>query len=157
MTSVFNPTEFLNQSNPGGFSIRRPTLPEKEYPAQLADGCPAPTDFKTLTIDGENRFILSLRWEVLDDEAKAVVGLDKPTVRQDIWLDLDEHGRLIRDKVHNVALGQLLAGMGLNSAEWNWNQVRTVGLCKVKVGLGKPDKNGNQFNEVRGVVKYAGA
>lgn len=155
MTSVFNPEEFLNGTVEAGFSTKRPLVPEAEYLMQLAEG-KIGLDVKAAETKNGTRYILSLNWELLSEEAKAATGMDKPRVKQDIWLDLDEHGRLKRDKTDNIQLGQLLSGLGLNSGTFSWPQVRNVGVCKGKVVLGKPNDKGEQFNEVRSIVKYNG-
>lgn len=156
MTSVFNPDEFLSATHTGGFETRRPTLPEKEYLGQLLDG-KAGMDVKTVNTKDGTRYVLSMNWGIVDDEAKALTGLDTPRVKQDIWLDVDEHGRLIKDKTHNIDLGRFLSGIGLNLDTFSFLQVRSVGLCKLKVGLSKENDKGDRFNEVRAAVKYNGA
>lgn len=162
MTSVFNVDEFLNRSHEGGFATKRPHLPAKEYPAQLAEG-KAGMDVKTVTVDGEVRYVLALNWEVIDDEAKAITGMDKPRVKQDIWLDIDANGHLVKDKLHNVDLGRVLSGLGLNSDSFLFSQLRTVGLVKIKV-TEEPDKKKSNpdgspiiYNRVTAVTRFNGA
>ena len=138
MTSIFNPEAFLNATHEGGFETRRPIVPEGEYPAQILpekDGL----DAKPVNTKNGTRLVLSLGWEILDDGVRAATGLDKPRVKQDVWLDLDANGHLVKDKTHNIDLGRLLSGLGLNSGSWTPNQIRSVGVCKVKV-VAEPDK-----------------
>lgn len=155
MVSVFNPTEFLNATHQGGFITRRPNVPEGEYPGQIVEG---EDGIKVKAEEGKNGvfYVLTVNWELIDERAKEATGLDKPRVKQDIFLDLDANGHLILDKTHNAQLGALLAGLGLNTETFTFAQLRTVGLCKLKVGLGKPNDRGEQFNRVNAAVKFSG-
>ena len=148
MTSIFNPEAFLNSTQSGGFSTKRPTVNDGEYPGQLMEGKDG-FDIKVVPVDGKPRFILALGWELLSDTAREQTGLDKPRVKQDIWLDV-EGGSLMRDRTHNVELGRFLEGVGLNSASGEWSpiQLRTLGVCKLKVVT---DKQG--YNKVTAAVR----
>lgn len=156
MTSVFDPNAFLQQTHTAGFATQFTPIPEGEYLAQLVDGDKGMAVRTADTKDGV-RFILNLQWQILDDKVKELTGMASPSVRQEIWLDLDENGRLSRDKNKNVDLGKFLAAIGLNSGDFSFNQIRTAGIVKVKVAPDKPTEDGRQFSKVKAVIKYNGA
>ena len=160
--TTFNIEDFLTRTHEGNFSTKRPRVPGGEYPGQLADG-KAGLDVKIAKTKNGERFILTLGWEILDDHVRAVTGLDKPRVTQDVWLDLNSNGDLLRDKTSNIDLGRLLAGLNLNLGTFSFSQLRSVGLCKVKV-VEDPDKEKKEpdgspviYNRVVAVVLFQGA
>lgn len=160
MTSVFDPAAFLNATHEAGFATSFTPIPEGEYLAQIADDTQnrKGLDVRAVQTKDGSRVILTLNWNILDDKVKEITGMTSPTVRQDIWLDLDENGRLSHDKNRNIDLGRLLASMGLNSGTFAPAQIRQAGVMKVKVGV-RPDKEDptKLYNEVKAVTKYNGA
>lgn len=111
----FNPEQFLESQAEGEFSTSTVPCPEGTYYAQIND-----VDAKTIeTKTGEERVIMSVIWDVLDDGVKAELGRETVRVRQDLFLDLDESGGISNKEGDNVRLGRLLSAIGMNGKKWS--------------------------------------
>jgi hypothetical protein len=71
--------------------------------------------------------ILDIRWAVDDAGVKEETGLDEPTVRQSIFLDMNESGGLALGKGKNVQLGKLREALGLNDPAKAFSFAQIVG------------------------------
>lgn len=130
---MFDTENFLNNTQSGGraFDTSIPKVPPGEYPAivkalkaRIQEGKSDPT--KTF-------HILDVTFKVDSQEVREVTGLDEPTVRLNVFLDLTESGQLDRSKGKNVQLGKFMQGLGKDlSKDFSFNDF--IGMaCMVKV------------------------
>ena len=58
--------------------------------------------------------VTDIVYELDDQAARTATGLDTPTVRQSVFLDLTPNGKLDMSKGKNIGLGKLREALGLN-------------------------------------------
>jgi hypothetical protein len=150
MSNTFNAEAFLQQTYETSFATAMTPVPEGDWTGQVEKIGVRTTD--------KGQAILDLTWQVLDDQVKQALGMDKPTVRQSLFLDLDANGKLDPDKNKNVQLGRVREALGQNDASRPWGVNMLIGgLAKIKVGH-RPDSNDPtiKYGDVKGVAKLAG-
>lgn len=142
----FNPEEFLQQTTTDTFETRMTPIPEGDYLSQV-------DKFAMRVVEGN--VILDVTWAILDEGVKQLLGMDKPTVRQSIFLDIDQNGKLAAGQNKNIQLGKVRDALGQNTPgePWGINRI-AAGLAKIKVGH-RPDKSDPSiiYNDVKGVTK----
>lgn len=110
---MFNPSQFLNTELTAGFATDYIPIPDGEWgPAQC-------TDIKIRTNKsretGEEFHSLDTNWEIMDEELKRVMGIERnPVCRNGFILEFDSHGQLKKGPGENVKLGRLLEAVGMN-------------------------------------------
>lgn len=119
----FDPATFLSEPVQGGFSTRITPVPEGDFPAIVTkyEARQMPNDK-----DASKPYtVVDVTFEIDDARAREVTGMEKPTSRMSVFLDLTSEGKLDRSKGKNVQLGRLLEGLGLNSedAQFSWNDL----------------------------------
>lgn len=147
--STFNPETFMATEEESGFDTTFPVIPIGEYTAQLDQ-----VEVKKATMkDGVERAVMELRWAVLDESVKSETGLAKPTVRQSIFLDINERGGLDKGKGKNIGLGRLLDGLGMNTGKpWTPKSLEG-GMATIKViHKDNPDDPENPYSNVQKVT-----
>lgn len=145
--SVFDPDEFLQATIEGSNSTSRPPIPEHEAMGVI----------EKISIRTPNQStILDVFWGVDSDEARNATGLDSPSVRQSIFLDIDGNGHLDMSEGMNVQLGRLRKAVGQN-AEGPWSFNNLVGATARIAITQRPDQNDPQtiYNDVKSVTKAA--
>ena len=108
---------------------------------------------KPVLVQGENRIVLDLSWEVADQSGaiKAVTGRDKNVVRQSIFLDTTPEGNLDMAKGMNVSLGKLRDALHQNDPgkAWSPNMILNV---PARIGVEhRITDDGRTFGEVKRV------
>lgn len=149
--SVFDPTQFLNQTVTDSFETRFTPIPENEYLASI-------DDIKMRVLDKTGSVILDVSWAILDDNLKANLGLDKPMVRQSVFLDLDANGKLAVGQNKNITLGRIRDAVGQNIAGQPWGplMLKGAGPAKIKVTQRQDQNDPTKiFNDVAMVAKAA--
>lgn len=120
----------------GANDTKFPIVPPAEYTAQVdkIEGKQVETAKGTATV-------IDMTWEVLDEDLKKELGLSKVTVRQSLWLDLTDQGKLDTGPAKNVRLGRLRDAFGLNdpSREFSFDQM--LGQIALITVTNNPDKN----------------
>jgi hypothetical protein len=118
--SVFNPSQFLSTTFPGGEKLDTVRIPppEGEYHASVIKV--AGRAWKNEETNQEQPY-MDVSWELedLEGKIKAITGRDKNVVVQGIALDLTPEGNIDRSKGQNVGLGRLLEAVGLNGKKWS--------------------------------------
>lgn len=150
--SVFDPNHFLQQGIEGGnFETRMTPIDEAEYPAVIEA-----VDIKTLTKSGI-RYVAEIRWNIMDENIKAKLGLPKVTVRQSVFLDIDEAGRFEKGPNKNIQLGRVREAVGqADRNPWALAMLIGAGPAKVKVSKRPDDKDPTiVYNDVAAVTKFA--
>lgn len=109
----FDPNTFLNTTYEEANDTKITPCPVGEYLAVASK-----VDAKTwASLDGSKSGVkLEILWEIDDANVKQLLGRDKVTSRQNIWLDLNEAGTgLDLGKGKNVGLGRLREALDLNT------------------------------------------
>lgn len=152
--STFNPEEFLNTQVDTSFDTKRTPIPERDdYIAVIGSG-----EKDVLPRVAKDRVILDITWEILDDALKASLRLPRITVRQSVFLDLDENGKLAKGTNANVQLGRVRDALGQNQPGQAWSPrlLKGAGPAKLKVGQRPDDKDASViYNDVLAVTKLA--
>ena len=139
----FDPDMLINASHEQVPDDRVLPCPEGDWLAQLAE-------VRKPRVLDSGRVVVDLVWEILDDEPKRETGREKVTVRQSLFLDLTEDGRLDFSRGKNVALGALLKAVGVKEGE-PWSLGSLVGrMARVRVKH-RTDDDGNIYDDVRRV------
>ena len=130
-TSVFDPDTFLHEEVEEKMEVSFTPVPEGDYPAYI----------ETVTADIANtkngpRPILNFSYVITDEEMAKEMELERPTVRQTVWLDIDESGQLSFGKNKNVRLGRIREAVGQNKAgePWSPGMLVNAGPVMIKVG-----------------------
>jgi len=149
--SVFDPTQFLQQTVTESFETRMTPVPEGEYLASI-------DKIALRTLPNTGQPILDITWNVLDDALKQSLGLPKVTVRQSVFLDLTAEGKLDYGANKNVRLGQIREALNQNTKGQPWGpmMLNGAGPAKVKVVLRPNEKNPEApFNDIGAIAKAA--
>lgn len=142
MTSNFDPTSFLDQSVTGSNATAFIPHPAGDFPAIITKVTPRQMDSKQNP--GTMQTLVDVTYETDDANAREVTGLPKPTVRQSIFLDLNDAGKLDMSKGRNVQLGRLREALGLNDPDKPFSFNSLIGQpCVVKV-VHNPSKDGRE-------------
>lgn len=153
--STFNADMFLNTQVQGAMSTVSIPVPEGQWRAQIIKIGARRLEAQD---DKEERKILDVTWEMLDDEPKQVTGQDKPMARQSIFLDFTPEGALDLSKGKNVQLGKLREALGQNrdGREWSFRQLQG-GMAVVSVSHRPDEKTGEVFADVKKVANLSGS
>lgn len=122
----FDKEAFLNTEVKGAMETTYTPVPEGEWPAYVKD-----LDMREVN----DTPVLDLLWVVIDDRVKEQLGMDEPTVRQSLFLDVNENGTLEFGPNKNVQLGRIREVAGLNDPNkpFNFNMLRGIGPYSIKV------------------------
>ena len=113
--SLFNPDTFLEQTVTGALDPKYPIIPPGEYPA-------ISKSLKAREMPNEKEpakgpyTVVDIVWAIEDAGVKEATGLDSPTCRQSVFLDLHE-GKLDMRPKKNIQLGRLREALGLNDPD----------------------------------------
>lgn len=109
---MFDPNQFLNDSVTGANDTKYIPVPQGEFPAIIkavnARQMPSKAD------PGKFVTVADVVYEIDDQTVRTATGLDTPTVRQSVFLDLTPEGKLDMSKGKNIGLGKLREALGLN-------------------------------------------
>ena len=115
MESLFNPDTFLEQTVTGSLDTTYPLIPAGEYPA-ISKSIKA----REMPNDKEPEkgpyTVLDIVWNIDDAGVKEATGLDTPSCRQSVFLELQE-GLLDMRENKNIPLGRLREALGLNDPD----------------------------------------
>jgi len=146
--SAFDPNVFLNQEVTGANDVKYTPIPIGEYKAYIDD---------LGTDKYEQTPILVVTYALLDEKLKTELGLEKPTVIDRIFLDVDGAGNLAFGKNKNIKLGRLREAVGLNDPKkkFNFNMLRGLGPLNILVEHNFNKKNEGPFANVARVTRAA--
>lgn len=147
--STFDPNAFLNTEVKGELDTSLPPIPEGTWDAQVDKvAARAVTDR-----NGNQRAIMDVTWAVLNDEVKKATTMEKPTVRQSVFLDVNEQGALDFSKGKNVQLGRLRDAVGQNTNKV-WSPTMLEGQIAKVVTKQRPDENDPEiiYSDVKRVL-----
>ena len=124
--STFNPDTFLNTEVSSANATAYVPVAEGEFTGSIKKIAPR--------VLNDGRAVLDVTWAVDDETTRQETGMAEPTVRQTIWLDLNESGSLDFGKGRNVGLGRLRDALGQNVSGKPWAPGMLVGgVAKIKV------------------------
>ena len=142
-SSTFDPEMFMNQQTTDSNSTTYTPVPEKELQAYIKD-------VKAGTAG--DKPVLNVTWATDDAEAREATGMDEPTVRQTIWLDLTPQGGLDMGKGKNVGLGKLREALGQNEPGQPWAPGMLFGQAAMISVKHRAGKDGEVFADVKAVA-----
>lgn len=145
-SSTFDPDTFLNQQVMGSNEVKYTPVPIGEYEAFIDD----------LTMDSyEDSPILIIHYAIPSEELKAKLGLEKPTVQDRIFLDMNPDGSIAFGPNKNVKLGRTREAAGQNDPKkkWNFNMLRGVGPLKIMVDHNFNKKGEGPFANITRIAK----
>lgn len=140
MASTFDPNVFLNQEIKGANEVKFTPVPIGEYSGYI-------DDIAMDEYDGQP--ILIVTYALISEALKKELGLEKPTVQDRVFLDVDEAGALAFGINKNVRLGRIREAVGQNAQgkKWNMNMLRGAGPVMLMVE--------HRFNKTTGEGPYA--
>jgi hypothetical protein len=143
--SVFDADSFLQSTITAVTSTARPPIPVGEYNAMV----------KSVAIrTPKTSVILDVTWIIDDEAARKATGVAEPTVRQSLFLDINEQGQLDSGDGKNLQLGRLRTAVGQNTTA-AWAPSRLEGaMAKVSVTQ-RANENDTSiiYNDVKSVTK----
>ncbi len=127
--STFDPASFLNTEVEASFETEFTPVPEGDFPAQILDVLP-----RTVNTKNGERVIVGIKWGITDQSVAEATGIEEPSVRQDLWIDMDDNGALATGVNQNIALGNLREVLDQNKEGQAWSfAMLTGGNATVKV------------------------
>lgn len=149
--SNFDPNVFLNQELSGASEVKYTPIPEGDYKGYIDD----------IGLDSyEDTPILVITYALLDDDnkLKTLLGLDKPTVQDRLFIDVNADGSIAFGPNKNVKLGRVREAVGQNDPKkkWQFNMLRGQGpvLLKITHTYNKTTGEG-PYSRVDRIVKAA--
>jgi len=125
MTS-FDPDIFLNTEIEGALETKFTPVPAGEHSAFINE----------ITMREVNESpVLRVTWKIPDDALAEELGVEDVQVQDDLFLDVEEDGRLQFGPNRNIKLGRLRDALGQNKPgeTWGFNQLRGAGPVKLIV------------------------
>lgn len=154
--STFDAAAFENTVIEESNETKTTPVPEGDYPS-IVDK----VRIKTITISKGDRMgqtvpILEVMYHILDEDnkLKELLNRDKVTVRQDLWLQVTEDGRLAFGPNQNVDLGRLREATGLNKPgrPFTFGMLEGCGPVMVSVTQDARADTGDVYNKVPRVM-----
>ncbi len=140
---MFDELTFLNTTTEGENSTEYTPVPEKEYQAVILK-----IGTRNGSGDKGDWAVLDVTWQIDDAIAAEITGIDSPTVRQTIFLNLSESGGLDMGRGKNIQLGRLREAVGQNSGAWTPTMLEgNVATIKVEHRI----HDGRTYADVRNV------
>lgn len=150
--SVFDPEKFMNSVTEDAGSTSLTPIPTGEYTAVVDD-----VEWREAkTKAGEARMIMRVIWRITDNDLANQ--LDRvPTVRQDVWLDVDKRtGGLDFAKGKNIGVGRLREALGQNNPGQRWapGMLKGAGPALLTITQrGDKENTDTIYNDVKSVGK----
>ena len=105
---TFDPEVFLNQETIESMETRAVPIPAGEYRAMVEN--------VGIVEQGEDKSIAALlTWLVLDEAVKQELSLDRVTVTQRIFLDVNDNNVIENGQNRNISLGRTREALGFNT------------------------------------------
>ena len=130
--STFDPQTFLNVEVEGEMEVRYTPVPEGDYISTI-------DEIAVREVQGGS-IVLDVTHLIHDEALAEKMGMDRLTVRQGIFLDIEPDGRIALGPNKNVRLGRLREAVGQNApGPWNFQMLKGAGPLKIAVSI-SPDK-----------------
>lgn len=150
----FDADKFLNQSTDQAMATVMAPCPEGEYEALIENVEAFPIKDKNTGQERDDTLRLQVTWNIIDQALLESIDRPKITVRQAIFIDLDESGAFAHGKDKNVSLGKLRAAVRQNdSGPWSPASLVGAGPALVRV-THRPNKDDDSmiYAEIRQVT-----
>ncbi|KKN74519.1 hypothetical protein LCGC14_0389360 [marine sediment metagenome] len=145
--STFDAESFMSQAVDGEMETRYTPIPDNNYVAMLSD--------KLTLREVNDSPVVDVLYIIDDEELRAKMDVEELIVKQSLFTDVNDDGRIAFGTNKNVKLGRLRAALGQNVAgqTWNFQMLAGAGPVRIKVGH-RPDKNDPTivYNEVNAVA-----
>lgn len=155
--STFDPAAFEAMVIEEANETKTTPVPEGDYPGLIQSAKVSMIAIKNGERAGTEVPILNILWDLTDEDGKLKEELnrDKIMVRQDIWLDVNEHGGLAFGPNQNVGLGRLREAVGMNKPgkPFSFQMLEGAGPCLVHVKLQLREDTGDYSNRVPKISK----
>jgi hypothetical protein len=153
--NTFDPASFLTTETSEQMDTKFPLIPVGEYPSLISKI--EARQQESTKVPGEVWTILDVTYTIDDQNVRDETGLPEPTVRQSLFLDLDEAGKLATGTGKNVNLGRLREALGLNQPGQAFNFQMLVGQACIVAITHNPDKNDPEivYSNVKKVAALA--
>jgi len=125
---MFDPENFMHQEVEGALETNYMPVPEGEYEAYIRD-----LEAKEVNTKNGPSTCLNLNYAVNDDAVAESMGVETPTVRQTVFLDLGEDGSLLMGNGKNIRLGQVREAVGQNKQGKPWSPAQLEGAGPVSI------------------------
>lgn len=128
--SAFDPQAFLQEEVTEPFETKFTPVPEDDYTAVIG------TSEKSVAVrtTDKGQVLADLQWEILDEAVKQALSMDTVIVRQSIFLDVTDQGKLDFGKNKNIQLGRLREALGQNTTgPWSLTRLRGAGPAIITV------------------------
>lgn len=153
--SVFDKDTFLNTEVKGANETKYTPVPVGEHKGAYVDdlGLDSYKDQNTQ----EDLPILIVTWTIPNEELKKSLGVEKVTVQDRMFLDVDKNGNVLFGPNKNVKLGKTREAVGQNDPKkpWNFNMLRGAGPCDLKITHNFNKAGEGPFARVDRVVRSA--
>jgi len=137
--STFDPASFLSRKTDKVFDANYTPIPAGEYEAMI-DGVDAQ--------EINDQPVLLVTWLILDEGLKTEMNLDRITVRQSIFCEMDSDGDFAEGSNRNLKLGALRSAVGQSdTAQWSADMLLGTPTCVISV-VQKPANDGNTYANV---------
>ena len=131
----FNPDQFMTEEQTVINETEYTAIPKGDYPGVIKD-VKADT-----TTNGSP--LLAVTWLIDSEEVREHTGMEEPTCRQTVWLDLDANNKLETGANKNIGLGKLRDALGQNDGS-PWSPQMLMG--QPAMVFIEPDKTGKYTN-----------
>lgn len=150
--STFDAAAFENMVIEEANETKMTPVPEGQYKSLIEKAEIRTIEIKNGDRAGQTVPILNVVHDIQDDdgELKKILNRDKVTVRQDIWLDVDDNGSLSFGPNLNVGLGRLREATGLNKPgkKFSFGMLEGQGPLRIYVTEQTREDTGDVFNRV---------
>lgn len=143
---MFDAEQFMQSTVEGEMSTESVPVPAGEYVAVVKS-----VGSRSGEKDGKTWAMLDVTWEIDDPQVAEVTGRDVNTVRQSIFLDINDHGGLDLGKGKNIGLGRLREAVNQNGPQ-AWAPAMLEGQS-ARVRIDHRMYEGNTYADVKGVAK----
>jgi len=150
MDSEFDLETFMGREVDDSSETRYTPCPEGDYTG-IIDGV------KCRGVTKQGSIITDIVWAVDDQTVRDATGMDNPTVRQTVFVDV-ENGAIAFGQNKNVQLGRLREAVGQNQAgkPWSLRMLEGGGPALIHVEhRANPDNPDDVFADVKRVTKAA--
>lgn len=142
---MFDPDTFVNQETTDANATTFDPIPEGEYVAMITRA-PAVRE-----VGNEGRVVMDVTWEIDDEELKQKLERDRLTVRQSVFLDIED-GKLATGKNKNVQLGKLRDALGQNKPGKSWKPSDLEGAGPARIQVSHRERDGITYDQVARVT-----
>jgi len=143
--SNFDPDTFMSQTTEESCETTYKPIPEGDYQAVITK------------VEGRNpkgNAILDVHWGIDDPSLGAELGIENPTVRQSVFLDVNDQGALMTGANKNVQLGRLRDAVNQNAPGQPWAPSMLEGQV-ARISVKHRIDGENIYSDVRGVARVA--